>query len=463
MKRKDDAGLQYVKKFGFQVIRSINSLAIMFEKTLGKEETDKFNNWVDKRANGNGSIEDQIAFYDFKNETFKKSLTVSEAFDAVYYRKICNWLNVNRFFLGNKILDVGCDNGIVTCFLASMLPEAEIVGIDRSKNAISIAEQVAKFLNLKNVKFIHSSLEKYDGTNFDTVISFRVSQEACPNISCNEYEMFYNVSKQFRLNFRDYIDSLLKCLKEHGFLITGDMVDLDPYCYGMLSGIVHAGCDIEMIHYLNYSQFEKTIPFSIIIASNLHDQTSICEDSEALGEEINNSSSKDDIDMLCTTDLLKPYCSSQKELKTRYAFVDSVKGRDFSEPYYEGWLANIVLEEKADKLLEGYNLYYMDSKFPVLLSLWSNAKDNTAVIYFGPSEDWSVQSWGNMDIKKKDEMAAEIHNSIRELSRHGSIYKITKVSYLDGRFCEEPYTVSELNTDNITSSQGLLEFLKASI
>lgn len=54
-----------------------------------------------------------------------------------------------------RILDIGCDNGIATCFYASQFPDAEVYGIDRCAEGIACAEHLARILGLKNVAFIH--------------------------------------------------------------------------------------------------------------------------------------------------------------------------------------------------------------------------------------------------------------------------------------------------------------------
>ena len=54
-----------------------------------------------------------------------------------------------------RILDIGCDNGLATCFYASQRPDAEVLGIDRCAEGIACAEHLASMLGLKNVTFIH--------------------------------------------------------------------------------------------------------------------------------------------------------------------------------------------------------------------------------------------------------------------------------------------------------------------
>lgn len=54
-----------------------------------------------------------------------------------------------------RILDIGCDNGVATCFYALQFPDAEVFGIDRCAEGIACAEHLARMLGLTNVAFIH--------------------------------------------------------------------------------------------------------------------------------------------------------------------------------------------------------------------------------------------------------------------------------------------------------------------
>ena len=63
---------------------------------------------------------------------------------------------------GKKILDLGCDNGITTCFVANLYPNSEIIGVDKCKKGIKCAEEIAQKLGVKNVKFEAVDAKKVD-------------------------------------------------------------------------------------------------------------------------------------------------------------------------------------------------------------------------------------------------------------------------------------------------------------
>ena len=170
MKTKhNDAGLIYMKELGFRPAKTIGGLFADIEKPLGKQYAEDFFATVQARAEGN-SNDDEI--YHIIHRCFKTSMTITSAYSADYYRKVCNWLFDNKDCIKGRVLDVGCGNGIITCFIASRFPECHVVGIDCVEDAIKVAQQLAKKLQLTNVEFITADIREYEPEEkFDTVFS----------------------------------------------------------------------------------------------------------------------------------------------------------------------------------------------------------------------------------------------------------------------------------------------------
>lgn len=72
-----------------------------------------------------------------------------------------------------SILDLGCGCGAVTLALASELSQAQVLGVDRIKNAVDLAIENRDSLGLKNVIFFESNWfsEVDPGRTFDVVVS----------------------------------------------------------------------------------------------------------------------------------------------------------------------------------------------------------------------------------------------------------------------------------------------------
>ena len=128
-----------------------------------------------RKDKGNGKI------YTVKN----KDLETTMDFAGYYYdlyRQFFAWFidfknSYDKNLDGKKILDLGCDNGITTCFIANLYPNSEIIGVDKCKKGIKCAEEIAQKLGVENVKFEAVDAKKVDKffkeEKFDLVISNR--------------------------------------------------------------------------------------------------------------------------------------------------------------------------------------------------------------------------------------------------------------------------------------------------
>ena len=114
-----------------------------------------------------------------------KDLETTMDFAGYYYdlyRQFFAWFidfknSYDKNLDGKKVLDLGCDNGITTCFVANLYPNSEIIGVDKCKKGIKCAEEIAQKLGVKNVKFEAVDAKKVDKffkeEKFDLVLSNR--------------------------------------------------------------------------------------------------------------------------------------------------------------------------------------------------------------------------------------------------------------------------------------------------
>ena len=77
----------------------------------------------------------------------------------------------NSRWVPEKILDVGCGDGVQTLFLAKSFPYAEVVGIDISSQLVGKARSLLSKSTMKNVRFICTDYFDYKETDFDVVVS----------------------------------------------------------------------------------------------------------------------------------------------------------------------------------------------------------------------------------------------------------------------------------------------------
>ena len=55
-----------------------------------------------------------------------------------------------------RILDLGTGSGAIALALASECPECEIIAIDNSKAALTVAKRNSQSLHISNIQFLHS-------------------------------------------------------------------------------------------------------------------------------------------------------------------------------------------------------------------------------------------------------------------------------------------------------------------
>jgi SAM-dependent methyltransferase len=124
---------------------------------------------------------EEMDIYSVKNQRLDLSLDVTFGFLGDFSEKYLVWL------LGEyaqeqipepaRVLDIGCDNGVLTCFYAWFFGHSRIVGVDRCEQGIERAKELATKLQLDNVQFIQADLADLSALGaeqFDLISASRV-------------------------------------------------------------------------------------------------------------------------------------------------------------------------------------------------------------------------------------------------------------------------------------------------
>jgi 2-polyprenyl-3-methyl-5-hydroxy-6-metoxy-1,4-benzoquinol methylase len=157
------------------------------------KNSDQF--WAHLECRHEEEILDQLdqAFYDreeginedtlyvVKNQNLRLSLDVANV-SADLYQNYFTWFFGRKGGIEpQKILDVGCDNGIAACFYAKLFPYAEVIGIDIQENAIKCATELADKLGIQNITFLQldlkDAMKQLLPNSFDLITSLRSFHE----------------------------------------------------------------------------------------------------------------------------------------------------------------------------------------------------------------------------------------------------------------------------------------------
>ena len=119
-------------------------------------------------------------FYSVKNSNLNLSLDFSSwSYDM--YKKLFEELIEREMLLKDKVLDIGCDNGLITCFMAMLYKDKYFYGVDINENGIKVAIKLKEKLKLNNIEFYVLDINdldiKFNEGYFDNIISVRVFHE----------------------------------------------------------------------------------------------------------------------------------------------------------------------------------------------------------------------------------------------------------------------------------------------
>lgn len=80
-----------------------------------------------------------------------------------------------------RVLELGCDSGLLLCLLASCLPDVQFTGLDICKEAVRLAQERAERFDLRNISFrvgnVARGFASTAGGKYDMVLSVTVFHE----------------------------------------------------------------------------------------------------------------------------------------------------------------------------------------------------------------------------------------------------------------------------------------------
>lgn len=222
----------YMQNVGLKYIKSTNEfiagLAVRTDKNYAMKIAEELNSRANRQNSSN------MVFYKMKNESLAASIYISAAFDGGLFRHLGNLIIDKPELFGGRVIDMACDCGIVTCFIAQQYPECRITGVDVNSSAIENAKQLAEKLGLGNVDFVCSDVFEYEPEEkADTVTSFRGLLDV--TLADTKDLSFFGErdwrEKQYAAAFSKYAKVIADILKEDGKVLSVERYTAD---YGWL-------------------------------------------------------------------------------------------------------------------------------------------------------------------------------------------------------------------------------------
>jgi tRNA G46 methylase TrmB len=140
---------QIANDFWFELIEAYEDDAMKFMETVDQRHK------LDHSSPEYAQVMDKQ--YALKNKSLEFSIEISSQYNGRFYAGFLDLVSGLSFEPAPAtILDIGCDNGILTAFYAEHFPNAKVLGIDRCKEAIAAAESLNDRLGLTNLSFAHA-------------------------------------------------------------------------------------------------------------------------------------------------------------------------------------------------------------------------------------------------------------------------------------------------------------------
>ena len=129
----------------------------------------------DRKAAG-----EDVNLYPPKNGNLDLSLAVSSQSFSVQHAAFLTWLARDNNRPPRRVLDIGCENGVLTCAVALLFPDAQVIGLDREATAINRASELAVRCAVVNAQFVCTALEDFSPAEdkYDLVIAAWMFHEA---------------------------------------------------------------------------------------------------------------------------------------------------------------------------------------------------------------------------------------------------------------------------------------------
>lgn len=251
---------EYLSQIG---IRKINELDTALIETFGQEQGERhiekltalFDQSEERLFYGARDtlyLHRQEELVHYWNQSMQMSLLEASFYDRVFFRKTMEYLLKHDSFWTGDIFDIGCGNGILTCFLALQHPDCEITGLELSSHAISVAQELAKQLSADNAHFYKT--DAWQQGTCDTLFSCRtVHENVAWRALCEELNMPPLPIEEQAKRHSQYAQELAALVKPQGYLVSIERYEDDNAYQGLIRALEHSGFSKVKGTYMQFS------------------------------------------------------------------------------------------------------------------------------------------------------------------------------------------------------------------
>jgi SAM-dependent methyltransferase len=264
---------EHLTWWGLRHFTSDREYFLWQRQQLSVEELHQLNIHAERKRTGD-SVEER-AFYDLAAHPRIFPVLYSQRYE--YYEAI-GLRAMAHLGKAQDILDFGCGLGILTTWYALRFPDANVVGIDRSAASIAIAQQKAKDLGLRNLRFICLDLqtEPFSGS-FDLVLTTHALLQAeqdpgIPSESWRTFDRGHDPSQQQlfeqRTGLARRLDNLCQVLRPYGRMIvcekTRQLARRVPFQRALAGRGLQLVQPADVIHYRSIEEVVEDGPFYVL-------------------------------------------------------------------------------------------------------------------------------------------------------------------------------------------------------
>ena len=234
----------YLDTVGIRPADSYDELVNILKSCMSDQDVSIITDIMNGRASGSNDTE----IYKLTNKSLESSVSFVGGFDGSFLKRGMKRIYQYRSLFGKEIVDIGCNNGILSCFIALICPESEVTGIDIKEEGLNCARELANKLEIHNIKFECNNYKK-TCKKYDTVFMSKLSHELIDFSNINWYQSRSNIVSSFEKKSIPFVVSIKKMLKDNGTILMIDRIPYEIGVYGYYKAFASKGIALDMNTY----------------------------------------------------------------------------------------------------------------------------------------------------------------------------------------------------------------------